>query len=440
MAIQNGGRCLAGVRPVARRFRCGSGSGVRPVDPGLPAGRGPKSQTRVARAKGPELHDAVTEVVGTAGVAARPGHVEQPCGGERGESLQRPGDESLAGVELRRATPAPALALHPCLARHPFDDGVMDAGLGGDGAHPPVLDEVVAQDLRPEFVVDCHRARRSVPGATASASSHRGAAPPVADDLAERARTEVTVHPGSAARCASSLGGRFGRHRRIRLALRNSMTGECTTARGGSGTVMRHLLPAHAFTAPAPVAALTLGVTVPAAARVLIPASRRTQRFTPGEAAATCTAVPLTPITARADEHRAPASDTEKLSGIVHRSPRRGGLDDLPLPGNTGIGAVRKCGSGRSLGRDRQAMWSPRLRRPPRRFRSHSSSRTPSSRVCEAMTPSERQRQFRWGTTTRLRRGRGDDPEQSCSDPAESVHEGCSPDTGAPTCSTGAVS
>ena len=60
------------------------------------------------------------------------------------------------------------------------------------------------------------------------------------------------------------------------------------------------------------------------------------------------------PVAVRADEHLAPASGTEKQSGIVHCSPRRGGLDDPRLPGNTALGAVRQCGSGRSLGRDRQ--------------------------------------------------------------------------------------
>ena len=105
------------------------------------------------------------------------------------------------------------------------------------------------------------------------------------------------------------------------------------------------------------VAALALGVTVPtvpAASRVLIPASRRTQRFTPSGAAATCSAIALAPVAARADEHLAPASGTEKQAGIVHCSPRRGGLDDSRSPGNTAFGAVRQCGSGRSLGRDRQ--------------------------------------------------------------------------------------
>ena len=117
---------------------------------------------------------------------------------------------------------------------------------------------------------------------------------------------------------------------------------------------MRHFVRACAFAAPAPVAPLALGMTVPAAPRVLIPASRPAQRFTPSEAAAACPAVLLASVAARADEHLAPASGTQKQSGIVHCSPRRGGLDDPRLPGNTAFGAVRKCGSGRSLGRDPQ--------------------------------------------------------------------------------------
>ena len=117
---------------------------------------------------------------------------------------------------------------------------------------------------------------------------------------------------------------------------------------------MRHFLSAGPLAAPAAVAALALGMTVSAASRVLIPASRRARRFAPSEIAATRPAVLLAAITARADEHLAPAPGTEKQPGIVHRSPRRGGLDDPRSPGNTALGAVRKCGSGRSLGRDRQ--------------------------------------------------------------------------------------
>ena len=122
---------------------------------------------------------------------------------------------------------------------------------------------------------------------------------------------------------------------------------------GERGT-SHYVLRTRAFAAPATVAALALGMTVPAASRVLIPASRPAQRFTPSEAAAARPAVLLAPVTARADEHLAPASGTEKQSGIDHCSPWRGGLDDPRSPGNTALGAVRKCGSGRSLGRDRQ--------------------------------------------------------------------------------------
>ena len=95
-------------------------------------------------------------------------------------------------------------------------------------------------------------------------------------------------------------------------------------------------------------------MTVSTASRVLIPASRRAHRFAPSEIAATRSAVLLARITARADEHLAPAPGTQKHPGIVNRSPRRGGLDDPRSPGNAALGAVRKCGSGRSLGRDRQ--------------------------------------------------------------------------------------
>ena len=317
---------------------------VRPVDLGLLAWKGAKPQIRFTGPARAQLRDAVAEVVGAAGVAPHLDHVEQPRGGERGEALQRLGDESHVGVELRGPTRAPALALDPGLAQHPLDGGVVDAELRGDGAHPPVLDEVVAQNLRPELVVDGHRTRRSVPGAPARASSRRRAPPLPADKLADRARTEVAVHRM----------GRLGGHRRARLAHRTLMTGECTTARGRSGTVMRHFLPTRAFAASASVAALALGMTVSAASRALIPASRRTHRFAPSEVAATRPAVLLAPITARADEHLAPATGTQKHPGIVHRSPRRGGLDDPQSPGNTALGAVRTCGSGRSLGRDRQ--------------------------------------------------------------------------------------
>ena len=68
-------------------------SEVRPVDLSLLARKGAKAQIRFTGPARAQLRDAVTEVVGTAGVAARLDHVEQPSGGQRGEALQRLGDE-----------------------------------------------------------------------------------------------------------------------------------------------------------------------------------------------------------------------------------------------------------------------------------------------------------------------------------------------------------
>ena len=56
-------------------------------------------------------------------------------------------------------------------------------------------------------------------------------------------------------------------------------------------------------------------------------------------------AVALPTIAARADEHLSLTPRAQKQPGIVHRSPRRRGLDDPTSPGNTGLGAVRQCGS-----------------------------------------------------------------------------------------------
>ena len=317
---------------------------VRPVDLGLLARKGAKAQIRFTGPARAQRRDAVAEVVGAARVAPHLDHVEQPRGGERGEALQRLGDERHVGVELRGPSPALTLALHPCLAEHPLDGGVVNAELARDGAHPPVLDEVVAQNLRPELVAERHRAVRSVACAGAHSPANRRASPVKAHELANRAGAEVALRRGC----------RLGGHRRARLALENSLASEWSTARRRGGTLMRHFLSASSYAAPAPVAALALGVTMPAASRALIPASRRAQRFTSSESAAIRRAVLLAPVAARADQHLASASGTQKQPGIVHRSPWRGGLDAPRSPGNTALGAVRTCGSGRSLGRDRQ--------------------------------------------------------------------------------------
>ena len=162
---------------------------------------------------------------------------------------------------------------------------------------------------------------------------------------------------------------------------------------------MRHFLLPRPFAAPVPIAPLALGMAVPAAARLLITPPRGTQRFAPGKPAAARSAVPLTAVAARAHENLTPATGTHEQPRIVHRSSRRGGLDDPRSSGNTGLGAVRQCGSGRSLGRGPPSLYGPGLRRPLRRVRSNANCPAPSSPEHRTTRSGARQHQFRWETT-----------------------------------------
>ena len=103
---------------------------------------------------------------------------------------------------------------------------------------------------------------------------------------------------------------------------------------------MRHFFSAHSFPATRPIASLALGVAVPAAPTLLIAVSGRAQRLTPGDTGTCRAAVLLAAVTTRADPYLALTPDTQEQSGIVYRSPRRGGLDDPALHGDTGHGAV----------------------------------------------------------------------------------------------------
>ena len=58
---------------------------------------------------------------------------------------------------------------------------------------------------------------------------------------------------------------------------RNSMDVEWSTASQRFGTLMRHFLSTCAFAAPVAIAPLALGVTVPAASRLLITTPGRAQ-------------------------------------------------------------------------------------------------------------------------------------------------------------------
>ena len=121
---------------------------------------------------------------------------------------------------------------------------------------------------------------------------------------------------------------------------------------------MRHFFLVCPFPAACPIAPLALGVTVPAAPRLLVAVSGRAQRLAPGDTGTCRAAVLLTVVTTRADQYLALTPGTQEQSGIVHRSPRRGELDDPAAHSDTGHGAARECGSGRSPGRDRQVFES----------------------------------------------------------------------------------
>ena len=98
-------------------------------------------------------------------------------------------------------------------------------------------------------------------------------------------------------------------------------------------------------------------------------------------------------------------------------------------PGNTAYGAVRKCGSGRSLGRDRQVFT---VRGCVGLFADSDLKLQPCRDVIAdtrgdgVLRPAT---SVRWETTARLRWGRRNDSEHVRPLPAYSAHEGCSPNT-----------
>jgi hypothetical protein len=66
---------------------------------------------------------------------------------------QRLGDERHVGVDDGRARVTLGLG-QAGLGQHPINAAVMHTELGSNGARPPVLDEVVAQNLRLNFFTD----------------------------------------------------------------------------------------------------------------------------------------------------------------------------------------------------------------------------------------------------------------------------------------------
>ena len=147
-------------------------------------------ETASSDARGTLARTRPRRLAGRQSGAVRTGEQETTMpltGSERGERTETAG----TGQEQRRT---PTLTLAPCLAQHPLDGVVVDTELGGDGGHPPVLDEVETQDLHLERVVDCHGAPPVI--------AMRGCAGVPAGSVREDGRTRRPgVHGSGSASC-----------------------------------------------------------------------------------------------------------------------------------------------------------------------------------------------------------------------------------------------
>lgn len=92
----------------------------------------------------------MAEVIGATGVTTFANHPVQATGGERRKFLQGLRDERQVGVDLRPALPG-ADPGQAGLCQDAADGAAVHVQLPGDGADPPFLDVVVAQDVRFEF-------------------------------------------------------------------------------------------------------------------------------------------------------------------------------------------------------------------------------------------------------------------------------------------------
>ena len=94
--------------------------------------------------------DEVAEVIGAATIAALTHHAVEPTGGERGKLLQGLGDERQVRLDLR----APRRRIHSRqagLGQHPHHRAMVHVQLPRDSVDAPLLDVMIAQDLRFEF-------------------------------------------------------------------------------------------------------------------------------------------------------------------------------------------------------------------------------------------------------------------------------------------------
>lgn len=119
---------------------------VGPVDLRLLAGKRLGTQVHLAPWLGPDLGHVLPQRANRAGVAALGDHVVQPGGAQPRVAGQHLGDEGTVWVD----EPRPRLGLGTRLPEpeNAPDHVRVDAELGGDGADPPVLRVVQAEDLR----------------------------------------------------------------------------------------------------------------------------------------------------------------------------------------------------------------------------------------------------------------------------------------------------
>jgi len=235
-------------------------------------------------------------------------HLKEPRGPEAGVALQGLLEERAIRVDLTgpdEGRPGEALG-----GQRPADGVGVQAELGGDGAHPPVLGEEEPTDLG-----DLLRGNHGRPPAASlrRRTGGSGGAPvwPLlvpADELAPAAAHPatgprigggITVGGGWSGLCiaASWPAGRADHgHRRERVRQ------EDATGRKAGGSVMR-----HAHRAPRSVGPLAIAVVEPAFGALLMAPARGAETASAPFLAARRTAVGVPTITRTAEEERPPA-------------------------------------------------------------------------------------------------------------------------------------
>ena len=122
-------------------------SEMSPVDLGLFARQGTQPQIGFRLGARPVAGDEMAEMIGAAAIAALVHHRVEAAGGKGWKRLQGLADEWQIGIDPRRTRPL-SHAGQPGLGQNPGHCAMVHVQLPGDGAGPPLLDVVIAQDLR----------------------------------------------------------------------------------------------------------------------------------------------------------------------------------------------------------------------------------------------------------------------------------------------------